>query len=120
MRRLLLLLFAFVLPLQMSWAATHFCDDEGAVKAAVAAAERGERHDHAARGGHVDDAGQAGKIADACCLAAHGCHGMHSMVAPAERFVLFSPASEPVAAAPPGLRELDALDRIDRPRWSAA
>jgi hypothetical protein len=117
MRRFLLLLLAFVLPLQMSWAATHFCDDEGAVKAAVAAAERGDQHDH---GGHAGDADQAEKIADACCSAAHGCHGMHSMVAPAEGFVLFSPASEPVAAAPPGLPELDALVRIDRPQWSAA
>lgn len=65
MRRFLLLLLAFVLPLQMSWAAAHFCDDEKLVAHSIAAAEQGN-HVHGAAAEEQSD-GQAEKIADACC-----------------------------------------------------
>jgi hypothetical protein len=120
MRRLLLLLLAFVLPLQMSWAATHFCDDEQLVAQAVAAAELG---DHA-RNGHdtaekKSDA-KAEKIADACCGAAHGCHGLHHLMGQADPDFVPNASGQTLArffAAPP-LGE--SRSRIERPKWLAA
>lgn len=118
MRRFLLLLLAFVLPLQMSWAAAHFCDDEKLVAHAIAAAEQGE-HVHDAAAEEQSD-GQAEKIADACCGAAHGCHGLHHLMGQADPALAPTAATQmpaPSGAAPP-LSE--AQSRIERPNWSAA
>lgn len=118
MRRLLLLLLALILPMQMSWAASHFCDDERLVAQAVAAAQQGG-HDHAASPDEQSDA-QAEKIADACCAAAHGCHGLHHLMGHAA--LALNPAASsqmpaPSGAAPPASH---ASSRIERPNWSAA
>ncbi|TWO72984.1 hypothetical protein FN976_01730 [Caenimonas sedimenti] len=118
MRRFLLLLLAFVLPLQMSWAAAHFCDDEKLVAHAVAAAEHAG-HDHGAQADEQSDA-KAEKIADACCGAAHGCHGLHHLMGQADLAFLPSVAAQmpaPSGAAPPlgGIHS-----RIERPNWLAA
>lgn len=118
MRRFLLLLLAFVLPLQMSWAATHFCDDEKLVARAVAAAEQGG-HALDAAGEEQSDA-KAEKIADACCGAAHGCHGLHHLMGHADSTSAQAAAIQmpaPSGAAPP---LSDARSRIERPNWSAA
>lgn len=116
MRRFLLLLFAIVLPLQMSWAATHFCDDDRFVAQAVASAERGSHaHEQTAT-----DEQSVEKIADACCGAAHGCHGLHHLMGQADPEFTPTASSQmlaPAGAAPPlsGSRS-----RIERPNWSAA
>lgn len=118
MRRFLLLLLALVLPMQMSWAATHFCDDARLVELAVAAAEQGGHVHGDATAEHTESKGE--KIADACCGAAHNCHGLHHIMGQAEpefagRASTQMPA--PSGAAPP-MGEV--LSRIDRPNWSAA
>lgn len=118
MRRLFLLLLALVLPMQMSWAASHFCDDERLVAQAVAAAALGD-HDHQAAADDQSD-GQAEKIADACCSAAHGCHGLHHLMGHQDLAFLM-PASTrmpaPSGAAPPLTK---AFASIERPNWLAA
>lgn len=118
MRRFLLLLLAFVLPLQMSWAATHFCDDERLVALAVAAAEQGG-HVHAEAAGEQSDS-QSEKIADACCGAAHNCHGLHHIMGQADPEFAGAASTHmpaPSGAAPP-LAEVPS--GIERPNWSAA
>ncbi len=118
MRRFLLLLLALVLPIQMSWAATHFCDDARLVELAVAAAEEGG-HVHAEAAGEQSDL-QSEKIADACCGAAHNCHGLHHLMGQADPvFVGAACAQMPAqsgAAPPTG----EVVSRIERPNWSAA
>lgn len=121
MRRFLLLLLAFVLPLQMSWAATHFCDDAQLVAQAVASAELGDHaHDgHHERADEQSDS-KAEKIADSCCGAAHGCHGLHHLMGHGDLAFSTSASTQmpaPSGAAPP-LSE--ARSRIERPNWLAA
>ena len=118
MKRFLILLLAFLLPMQMSWAAAHFCDDEPLVAHAVATAELGQ-HAHAVPADGQSDA-QAEKIADACCDAAHGCHGLHHLMSQADLpFATFVSAQLPApsGAAPP---MPEARSRIERPNWLAA
>lgn len=118
MRRFLVLLLALVLSMQMSWAATHFCDDQRSVGLAVAAAGQGG-HVHAEAVGEQSDL-NAEKIADACCGAAHNCHGLHHIMGQADpEFAARASTQMPArsGAAPP-LGEV--LSRIDRPNWFAA
>lgn len=119
MRRLSLLLLLLVLPLQMSWAAMHFCDDAGQVKEAVEEAAIDHAHDsHAAEPDSGDE--QSAKIVDACCGAADGCHGLHHLIGCMD--AAFAPAGsgqvpiESGAAPPSG----GGLSRVERPKWSAA
>ncbi|MGE4240738.1 hypothetical protein [Ramlibacter sp.] len=118
MRRLFILLLALILPMQMSWAATHFCDDERLVAQAVAAAGMGE-HVHEAAAAEQSDA-QAEKIADACCGAAHGCHGLHHLMGQADPE--FAPRAAAQMPAPSGAAPpiSEARSRIERPNWLAA
>ena len=118
MRRLLLLLLALILPMQMSWAASHFCDDERLVAQAVAAAELGG-HVHQAAAEEQSDA-QAEKIVDACCGAAHGCHGLHHLMGHGD--FAFAPAASTQMPAPSGAAPplSEARSRIERPNWLAA
>jgi hypothetical protein len=118
MKRLLLLLLALILPMQMSWAASHFCDDERLVAQAVAAAELGG-HVHEGATDEQSDA-QTEKIADACCGAAHGCHGLHHLMGHEDLAFATSTTTQMPAlsgAAPP---LSDARSRIERPNWLAA
>lgn len=118
MRRLLLLLLAFVLPLQLSWAATQLCDGEDFGARSVAAAQLAE-HAHGEASGEAGGS-TSGKHADACCDAAHGCNGLHHPIGQADPQVpsLASthwPAqcsATPPLSGPPG--------RIERPNWLAA
>lgn len=119
MRRLFLLLLALILPMQMSWAATHFCDDEKLVAAQVHAAFGGHGHEEGSADKPAGDA-QAEKIADACCGAAHGCHVLHHLMSQEDlAFALIESSQTPAhrAAAPP---LSVARSRIERPNWLAA
>lgn len=118
MRRLFILSLALILFTQMSWAASHFCDDERLVSQAIAAAAEGQ-HVHEAAVAEQSDA-QAEKIADACCAAAHGCHGLHHLMGHADLAFATSASTQmpaPSGAAPP---LSGARSRIERPNWSAA
>ncbi len=118
MRRLFLLLLALILPMQMSWAASHFCDDERMVAQVVAAADTGG-HLHAAAAEEQSEA-QAEKIADSCCGAAHGCHGLHHLMG--QEDPAFAPTASTQMPAPSGAAPplSEARSRIERPNWLAA
>lgn len=118
MRRLVLIFLAFVLPLQMSWAAAHFCDDERWVVHAVAAAELGE-HVHAAVADEQSDA-KGEKIADACCEAAHGCHGLHHLMGQADPEVASIASTQMQAPSGTAPSLCGPRSRIERPNWFAA
>lgn len=117
MRRFWLFFLAIVLPLQMSWAAVHFCDESAHIASAVQTADVAT---DTAVDVSQDDPTKSGVLADACCSAAHGCHGLHSIMSPGEKPALPLPAAQPVARSPPALSERDALGRIDRPQWLVA
>ncbi len=119
MKRFLLLFLAFVLPLQLSWAATHVCDDMAPVVRAAAHAIESAAGSQASPADH-ERSGKADKAHDACCGAAHACHGLHSLIGQADKTRLPAATSQPVAASPPALFERDALVRIERPQWPLA
>ncbi len=120
MRRFWLLLLVFVLPLQMSWAAVHSCDDERLVTANVAAALLSS-HDHDTDSvKQASDDQKSEKIADSCCGAAHGCHGLHHLMGQAN--AEFAPRAAGLMPAPSGAAPplSEARSRIERPNWLAA
>jgi hypothetical protein len=112
MFRLWLLLLAFVLPLQMSWAAVHFCNDAAA---AVTVSESLQDHNHAASGGQDDSAGQVD-----CCAAAHGCHGLHNLMATEQAQLSVPTLSNIVPITDDESRQRQFAARHERPQWSAA
>ena len=119
MKRFLLLFLAFVLPLQMSWAAVHMCDDGIVVSTSAALVEaEGDRHDVETL--KKSESEQPGKLVDTCCGAAHSCHGLHHLMAQANPHFGSAAATQiPIAsrATPhPGY----VLSRVDRPKWLAA
>lgn len=117
MRRIGLFLLVFVLSLQMSWAAVHYCDDTRT--GPLAATANDDSHSHEAEAdGQLD--GQAEKIADACCGAAHACHGLHHLMGH-EDFAVATPAATQMPAPSGGSPPLSvAHSRIERPNWLAA
>lgn len=118
-RKFWLSLLLFVLPLQMSWAATHICLEPIKPAHGVTAAQVAEAHEAAASA--EQDRNDAGKsTADVCCVAAHGCHGLHSMMGADAAVPQFLKQSQHAATPPPALCGFDAIARIDRPQWSAA
>lgn len=121
-KRFFLILLIMLLPIQMSWAAMHICDDDMAVAEATAQVMHQadpHEHDHQVVKAHQGDTGKA-HAADACCFAGHGCHSLHSLM-----------ASDPSQASLLGsAHALNALHsqlaggafsaRHERPKWPAA
>ncbi|ROZ78252.1 hypothetical protein [Ramlibacter sp. WS9] len=119
MRRFWLLLLALVMPLQMSWAAVHFCDDQVPTISADAAAKGAERilhvHDEQAKQGLGSDA-----AAEPCCGAAHGCHGLHNLIAQAAPGDSTAPSRCPLVASDDRMARRQFSDRHERPQWLPA
>lgn len=120
MRRFWLLLLVFVLPLQMSWAAVHYCNDELLLSTTVEAVmTSGHDHDGQSVKQKAEDQ-KSEKIADACCGAAHGCHGLHHLM-PHTEASLPSASRTGVTAARDGPFPCGFLaTRVERPKWLAA
>lgn len=123
MRRFWLALLMFVLPLQMSWAAVHFCDGASLARMSVEEVGVMPGHDHGNETSQVAEdqkSATSDKSADACCGAAHGCHGLHHLMGSADAALVPVVASQlPVqsGAAPPAGA---LLSRVERPKWPAA
>ncbi|MEJ7931447.1 hypothetical protein WG922_15840 [Ramlibacter sp. AN1015] len=118
MRRWLLLLLAFVLPLQMSWAAVHACHDELATATAHAQAPGSDRAIALdVSNVEIEDGKQ---FSDACCGAAHACHGLHHLMGhAAPEFTAQVSSQINLTSGPaPALIQLSA--RVERPKWLAA
>ncbi len=119
MRRFWLLLLALVMPLQMSWAAVHFCDDDMAAVISVAHAEGSASivHDHA---GKPSPSKAKDVPADACCGAAHGCHGLHNLMATAQPGLTAASSASPIPAHDSQRLQPQFAERLERPQWPAA
>lgn len=118
MRRFwLFLLVLMVLPVQMSWAAIHYCDDGAPVSAAVLAVA-------SEAAGYIaaipsDDRRQADAPVKKA-PSAHSCHGLHELMAHAVE-ALIEPAKEmALASSEPVFRPSAVASRRDRPQWPAA
>lgn len=112
MRRFWLLLLLMVLPVQMSWAAIHHCDDTPRPVGVAQAA------DHA-----VADAPDGQRPADGSVTnapSAHACHGLHELMnQPVDVFAGPTAATVVASAQPPFCASVIA-SRRDRPQWAAA
>jgi len=115
-KRVCLLLLIWVLSLQTSWAATHFCDE------AARAGHTPVSHQHTelfpSQDEHAAEAG--GTLDDACCSVAHAYHGLQAFV-PQDLpvFALLAlPAARAEAALPAARERLS--ERHERPQWPAA
>lgn len=119
MRRFWLLLLVFVMPLQMSWAAVHFCGGETAVLAAAAASKAGNElshsHDETTKQGQGAEA-----LADACCGASHGCHGLHNLMTHAAPSLPAMPHESLLISLDERHAQRQFADRHERPQWLAA
>ena len=118
MKKFWLLLLAFVLPLQMSWAAVHFCDaDISHTAGATTPVPAGQSTRPAAKAaeGQIVEA-----LADACCGASHGCHGLHNLMAPHETATGVVSAGANLASADAPCATSVFSTRHERPQWSAA
>lgn len=110
MKRWLIVLLIFVLPLQMSWASLHVCDDSSA----PAASEFVFTDGHSA-------ADAASSLADACCASAHACHGLHTAMCECSPFLAVTvPASSHLSFTCLTLGLGGILTAIDRPQWHPA
>jgi hypothetical protein len=111
-----LLLLVWVLSVQTSWAAVHFCDESARANQASAS------HQHAnlfpVHDEHTGTGGDA--AADACCSVAHGYHGLQALITQAlPQLPLLALAATPAEAPPRGARERFP-ERHERPQWPAA
>jgi hypothetical protein len=122
MKRFWLLLLAVVLPLQMSWAAVHFCDNDRAGLPSIAAQSDPARHADLKTGEATKKAEKqvADAWADACCTAAHGCHGLHNAMSASETSLHLAAPAKVVAG--PDVRRAQRVfsTRHERPQWLAA
>lgn len=129
MKRFWLLLLALVLPLQMSWAAVHFCDTDlpnaassGAPSAQGHAKDHAQHQerDHARESAKAAEGQAVEALADACCGAAHGCHGLHSLMAAQDAANGAVASGAGLTGAAVRLVTSAFNTRHERPQWSAA
>lgn len=118
MKRFLLLLLAFVLPLQMSWAASHLCNDDGMV-AAVPQVESLSGH-HGTTADQPEAGTGSADLSDPCCTAAHGCHGLHHIAGNTFLKATASLMSQMPAATVSAPHAAQPAARLERPKWLTA
>lgn len=114
----LLLLLVLVLPAQMSWAAVHYCGDEGAGASGAAGSQL--QHASLVEATHGPKERGSNLPIDTCCVAAHACHGLDSALdQPAAAFdSMDARAGLSVRHVAPIGR--DFASRHERPQWPAA
>ena len=117
MRQFWLLLLLMVLPVQMSWAAIHHCDDTTAESAAVLAVAF-QTQDGAAAS-HSDEQGSTDTSAKNS-PSAHPCHGLHQLMAHAPKVIAEATKAKVLASPEPLFCPSVLASRRERPQWSAA
>lgn len=111
-----------LLPIQMSWAAMHICDDDIAVAEVTAQVmhQSGQHeHDHQVIKASQGDTGKA-HVADACCFAGHGCHSLHSLMVSDASQASVSDSAHALNALHSQLAGGAFSARHERPKWPAA
>ena len=121
MRNFWLLILVVVIPMQTSWAAMHVCESAGVT---LTAAAQHQEVAHAPSAAKVVDTDQNSEVvnplADTCCSAAHGCHGLHSLMAQAGNTISVVLPSFSYKSSDTLLEPGHAHARLERPNWSAA
>ena len=116
-KRFFLILLIMLLPIQMSWAAIHVCDDDAGPVSYVQVMEQ-SAHDH------DFDAASASSdkthSADTCCVTGHGCHGLHSLMASESSHDAFAVSTHAFNALHSQLAGGAYSARHERPKWPAA
>jgi hypothetical protein len=115
-KRVWLLLLVWVLSVQTSWAAVHFCDE------AARASHTPASHQHADLFPQTDEHGGTGDagLPDACCSVAHAYHGLQSLISQDATELALLPASTlRIEARQPVARDRFA-ERHERPQWPPA
>ena len=116
MKRVWLLLLVCILSVQTSWAAVHFCDE------AARASHTPASHQHADLFPDTDEHGGGGdaSLADACCSAAHGYHGLQALISnDATELALLRPGALRMEAPQPVAHDRFP-ERHERPQWPPA
>lgn len=118
MTRFWLLLLVLVLPAQMSWAAVHYCGDEGAGVSGAVVAQL--QHAYLTDATHAPKERGSNLPVDTCCVAAHACHGLDSALDQPDVLLasMVTPAAVFVRHVAPTGR--DFASRHERPQWLAA
>lgn len=113
-----------LLPIQMSWAAMHICDDDVAVADLTAQLMHESPHEHEHDHQVIVKAsqGDTGKahVADACCFAGHGCHSLHSLMVSEPSQVSLVDSAHALNALHSQLAGGAFSARHERPKWPAA
>jgi hypothetical protein len=121
MKNLWLLMLAIVIPMQTSWAAMHVCEGAGITLTAAAQHQEAAHAPSAATAVDADQNSEvANPLADTCCSSAHGCHGLHSLMAQADRPMSVVLPSVSYKSSDTLLEPGHAHARLERPNWSAA
>lgn len=118
MRRFWLLLLVMVLPLQMSWAAIHYCNDDlgGAGSSVVTSAQPSKAAGDIATANEQRPEGSFGAEAPCTCP----CHGVHELPPYAAVRIPEAAATSVLNHSQQRLHPLPFASRHDRPQWSAA
>ena len=117
MHRFWLLLLLFVLPVQMSWAAIHHCDDTASEVAVVLAAAAEATGDSAVA---PSDEAVAADASAKNAPSAHPCHGLHEIMGHATQSVVEAAKEMVLAGSQPIFRPSALASRHERPQWAAA
>jgi len=121
MSRFWLLVLMFIVPVQMSWAAVHFCSDEASGAGRIAATlvssvnEHQHEHEHAVTGSRSEPESQHD-----CCGVHHGCHGLHNLMSMEQAGLTFARAPSVLVALDEAPFERQFAYRHERPQWSVA
>ena len=116
-KRLFLILLVMLLPIQMSWAAVHVCDD-GAGAASYVQALQPPAHEHAFDAASVPD--DKTHLADTCCVTGHGCHGLHSLMVGKSSQGCLADRAHAMNGQDSQLTDGALSARHERPKWPAA
>lgn len=118
MRRFWLLLLLIVLPVQVSWAAIHHCDDTVSGVAAVLAGAPKAAGDHALPAS--DDEAIATDASAQNAPSAHPCHGLHELMGHGTQSSIETAKETVLASSQPVFRPSILASRHERPQWAAA
>jgi hypothetical protein len=119
MRRFWLVLLAFVLPLQMTWAAMHLCDGQAFHDSVQSVQSAAERQEVSAQDEAATSLKSAEELADSCA-SGHGCHGLHNVAFAPSPDLLELTGPTALVAYEQRLAQHPVPHRHERPQWSAA
>lgn len=121
-KRFCLILLIMLLPIQMSWAAMHICEDDvpAATSSAQVIHESAHEHNHESVVAKSSNAADKAHVADACCFSGHGCHSLHSLMVSESLQGCLSDRAHAMNGQDGQLTGSAFSARHERPKWPAA